>query len=344
MTKTKKSAFHTSRRKFVAGSAGAAGAVAITPFFIRTAKAADPEITIKLATPAPRGTPWYKQLKAFKKRIKEGSGGRIKVKAYPGSALGGEIPTLDATKRNRIQAWAGTSGALASKVPDMGALELPYLFPSLKAADTIIDGLWNDIDTVLQKAGFKLLFVAENGHRSVGMRGGFAKSPKDLVGKKMRAQQGFVHENTWKAMGASPVPIPVTEVLTSLQNGVVEGFDNTPLFTFAGSWYQAITHFTLTEHCYQPGFIVLSKAFWDTLTPADQTLLLGDPAAEAKRGRKGVRALGPALLKNFDAAGVQVHKPTSAELAVFKKATKPTHAKFKAKYGGKLLDKITKQL
>lgn len=340
MTKPKKSAFSTTRRRFLAGASGAA----VAPFFIRKANAGDPEIVLKLATPAPRGTPWYSQLKGLKKTVKDGSAGRIKIKAYPGSALGDEISTLDSTKRGRVHMWAGTSGALASKVPAMGAFELPYLFPSLKASDKVLDALYNDIDATLNKAGFKLLFISENGHRSIGMRGGFVKSPKDLVGKKVRAQQGFVHENTWKALGASPVPIPVTEVLTSLQNGVVEGFDNTPLFTFAGSWYQAITHFTLTEHCYQPGFVIMNLDSWKGLSAADQALILGDPKKLAAEGRKGVRKLGPALLKNFGAAGIEVHKSTSAEIAGFKKATASTHGKFKSKYGGGLLDKIKKQL
>ncbi len=340
MTKAKKSAFSTTRRRFLAGATGAA----VTPFLIRTSKAQDPELVLKLATPAPRGTPWYSQLKAIKKEAKAGSGDRIKIKAYPGSALGDEISTLDSCKRGRIHMWAGTSGALASKVPTMGCFELPYLFPSLSAADKAIDAIFNDIDAELQKAGLKLLFVSENGHRSIGMKGVGVKSPKDLVGKKVRAQQGFVHENTWKALGASPVPIPVTEVLTSLQNGVVEGFDNTPLFTFAGSWYQAITDFTLTEHCYQPGFVVMHLDTWKGLSKADQALILNDPAKRAKEGRAGVRKLGPALIKNFGAAGIKVHKLNSGELAAFKSATKGTHAKFKSKYGGGLLDKLKKNM
>jgi TRAP-type C4-dicarboxylate transport system substrate-binding protein len=340
MTDPKKSRIIVpTRRTFVKTSSAAA----VSTFFIgRGARANDPEITLKLATAAPRGTPWWKHLSAFKKRIKEGSGGRIKIKAYPGSALGDEISTLDSTKRNRIQVWAGTGGAIGSKIPEMALWELPYLFPNVEAADHVLDSLFDTLDALMQKNGFKLLFFSENGHRSIGMKGGFVHSPKDLVGKKMRAQQGYVHENTWKALGASPVPIPVTEVLTSLQNGVVDGFDNTPLFTFAGSWYQAVSHFTLTRHSYQPGFVVMAKAAWDALSPADQALIAGDRNIEAKVGRKGVRKLKNQLVANFTAAGIEVHESTAAELKAFKAATAGTHGKFKSKYGGSLLGKVKK--
>ena len=331
----------TNRRSFVAGATATA---ALAPFFIGTARAADPEVTIKVSTPAPRGTPWYAHLKRWKTRVKEGSTGTIKIKAYPGSALGDELSTLKATKRGRIDAWAGTAGALSSLIPEMGAFELPYLFPNLKSADKAIDAMYGDIDGLMQKSNLKLLFASENGHRSIGFKGAAITSPTQLVGKPMRAQQGFVHEQFWKAIGASPQPLPVTDVLDALQRGVVVGFDNTPLFTFAGSWYQAITHFTLTEHCYQPGFVVMNLDTWKALGADRQALVLGNPAEEAAYGRAGVRKLGPALLKNFAAAQITVHKPTSSEITVFKNKTSGVAGAFTKRYGAGFYNGLKKHL
>ncbi len=302
---------------------------------------------VKLATVAPRGTPWSKQLQGIKKRLQKESCGQFKVKAYLGGALGGEIETLERCKRGSVQIWGGTAGALSSKIPEFGCFELPYLFPTLPAADKVIDSLRMEIEGLLWKNGFKLLFMSENGRRSIGAKFGFIKSPDDLKGKKMRSQQSDVHLNTWRALGASPVPIPVTEVLTSLQTGAVDGFDNTELFTFAGSWYQAITHFTLTRHSYQPGFVIASRKFWEDLPKPMQTMLLGDPQAEADKGRRDIRRLEPALIKNFENAGIAVHESTKAERDVFAKATRSTHGDFKRKYkgsGAKLLDAIYKKL
>jgi TRAP-type C4-dicarboxylate transport system substrate-binding protein len=302
---------------------------------------------IKLATVAPRGTPWSKQLRGIKKRLQAESCGGFKVKAYLGGALGGEIETLERCKRGTVQIWGGTAGALSSKIPEFGCFELPYLFPNLKAADKVIDSLRLEIEGLLWKNGFKLLFMSENGRRSIGANFGFIKSPGDLKGKKMRSQQSDVHLNTWRALGASPVPISVTEVLTSLQTGAVDGFDNTELFTFAGSWYQAITHFTLTRHSYQPGFVIASRKFWDDLPKDMQTMLLGDPQAEADKGRRDIRKLEPALVKNFENAGIAVHTSTDSEKKAFAAATRKTHDMFKKKYkgaGAKLLNGIYRKL
>lgn len=329
----------TTRRRFVQGSAAAAAST----FFIGRARADEPEFVMKVATVAPPGTPWAKQLSKLKKHIKEASEGRIKVKTYLGGGLGAEIDTAEATKRGSIQVFGGTAGALSSAVPEMAVLELPYLFANEKTADKVLDTVVReDLHDLLWERGYKLWFLSENGYRSIGS--GFpVKSPADLAGKKMRSQETEVHLETWRAFGASPVPIAVTEVLSGLQTGVVDGFDNTPLFAFAASWHQAITHFTLTKHIYQPGIVVLSRKFWESL-PADlQTIVLGDPADLAKKGRRGVRAIGPMLEQNFVDSGIELVELSASERAAFASKAEKVHDTFRkstSKAGKAMLDKI----
>jgi tripartite ATP-independent transporter DctP family solute receptor len=329
----------TTRRTFVQGTAAAAAST----FFIGRARAEEPEFVMKVATVAPVGTPWATQLKKVKTAIKEQSGGRIKVKTYLGGALGDEIATAEATKRGTIQCFGGTFGALASAVPELDVLELPYLFPSEKKADEILDDvIRQDLEALLWERGYKLLLYSENGYRSIGSTFE-VKGPADLKGRKMRAQQSDVHLNTWKAFGASPVPIAVIDVLPGLQTGVVDGFDNTPLFAFAASWHQAISHYTLTKHIYQAGVVVLSRKFWESL-PADlQTIVMGDPADMAKKGRRGVRAIGPMLEQNFVDAGIILNKLSDADRSAFAAKAQEVHDKFRSSttaQGKALLDKI----
>ncbi len=341
----KKPTTSSTRRTFVKGTGAAA--TAGTFFIGRSAKADDPEHVMKIATVAPPGTPWSKFLKFWKKKIKEGSEGRIKVKTYVGGAKGGEIQTAEETKRGTLQIFAGTAGALASAVPELNCLELPYLFPTEKKADKILDEVVReDLDRLLWDRGYKLLFFSENGYRSIGSAFPVT-SPDDLKGRKMRSQESEVHLNSWRAMGASPVPITVTEVLSSLQTNVVDGFDNTPLFAFAASWYQAITHFTLTKHIYQAGLVVASRKFWEALPTDLQTVVMGDPAKYAKKGRRGVRAIGGMLEANFEGAGVSLSRLTEAERKPFAANAEEVWDKFRkstSKDGKALLDKILKNV
>ncbi|MCA9706839.1 MAG: TRAP transporter substrate-binding protein [Myxococcales bacterium] len=340
---TQRRTLSTTRRRFVQASAAAAAST----FFIGRARADEPEFVIKAATAAPPGTPWAKQLSKLKKVIKEQSEGRIKVKTYLGAALGSEEATVEATKRGAIHMWGGSAAALASAVPEITCLELPFLFDTEKTADRILDTvIREDLDALLWDRGYKLLFFSENGYRSIGSAFPI-NSPADLKGKKMRSQQSEVHLDAWKSMGASPVPIPVTEVLSSLQTGVVEGFDNTPLFAFAASWHQAITHFTLTKHIYQPGIVLASRKLWETLPPDLQTIVLGDPADLAKKGRRGVRSIGPMLEQNFVDSGIELVKLSSSDRAAFASKAGEVHDKFRkatSKEGKALFDKIKQAL
>src|SRR5262245_19828487 len=121
---------------------------------------------IKLATVAPQGTPWSDQMTDLKKRIEKESKGRIEVKVYLGGSLGGEVETLRSLLRKdpRIHAWAGSTGALASILPSMQLIELPYLFENDKEVDYILDDvLFKPFHKQLLDKGLVLNSWNENG-------------------------------------------------------------------------------------------------------------------------------------------------------------------------------------
>jgi len=303
------------------------------------------QYVLNLGTVAPPNTPWGKQLKSMQKRIQTDSGGRIKVKLFMGTA-GGEVSIVRQTKRGELQAAGVSTGAVASMVPEMNVFELPYLFANSAQADKVIDDhLYAPVQELLRSYGFELYLFAENGFRNFAAKGKCIKTPADLADLKMRAQESWVHEETYRAMGGNPVRIAVPEVLSSLQNNNVQGFDNTPLFAFATSWYQAVDHWTESDHIYQPAVIVYNKEWFDGL-PADlQAVLLADRQKETDYGRDLVRKLHPKLVENLKAAGMTVCSLSAAEKAEFAKKSKPVHDMFRKKAGKKgaaLLDIVEK--
>ncbi len=314
------------RRRFLLG-AGAGAALATAR--LRPARAADAPITLKLATIAPEGTPWAEQVTQYKAQVESTSKGRLRIKPFLGGALGDENQTVAECRRGAVALWGGTTGALATSVPEISVLELPCLLRGPEEADHILDKvLAADLKQRLAERGFVLLFWSENGFRSFGTRWGPVRGPADLKGHKMRSQESLVHLETYRALGALPQPIAVTEVLPALQTGVVDGFDNTPLYTFAASWHLAIKHFTLSEHVHQPGVVLASKREFDRL-PADlQTALTADLGGLTTQGRVSVREMNPLLMQNFTSAKIPLYKPSAAEQAAFAKATRPVHDKY----------------
>jgi tripartite ATP-independent transporter DctP family solute receptor len=285
---------------------------------------AQEQFRMRLATVAPEGTPWEKQLRRLKQHIEQESGGRIRVQMFMGGSLGGEKALVRRTSQGSIEAFGGSTAALGTIVRELDVIEAPYLFDNAEAADVALDGPAKQlvVDS-LQQRGFVFGLWAENGFRSWFTRERPIVNPADLDGLRMRSQESEVHLATYRAFGASPVAIDVTNVLTSIQTGVVDGFDNTPIFAFASSWYQGARHLNLSEHSYQPGIVVYSKRWFDSL-PADlQQVLVNVPADVTTDGRQQVRRMDPVLIRNLERYGITVHRPTPAERAAFAKIGRP---------------------
>lgn len=296
--------------------------------------AAQEQIRMRLATVAPEGTPWEKQLRRLKAHIEEQSGGRIRVQMFMGGSLGGEKALVRRTAQGSVQAFGGSTAALGTLVRELDVVEAPYLFENAQQADTVLDGPAKAIvATALGRRGFVFGLWAENGFRSWFTKERPIRTPADLSGLRMRSQESEVHLATYRALGASPVAVDVTNVLTSLQTGVVDGFDNTPLFAFATSWYQAAQHLNLSEHSYQPGIVVYSKTWFDEL-PADlQQVLTTIPQEITVDGRDQVRRMDPILIRNLERYGISVHRPSASEREAFAKLARPVADRVAARAG-----------
>ncbi|MFT3709763.1 MAG: TRAP transporter substrate-binding protein [Archangium sp.] len=308
---------------------------------------AEEPIVVKLATVAPEGSPWAAGLTDFKKRAEAAAPGKVKVKLFLGGTLGDENDTVLAVKRGQIQAFGGSTGALASQVPEFNVLELPYLFAKFEEADYVLGKVVQaDIEKACSDRGIQFGFWSENGYRSFGGKFKVTK-PEDLKGRKMRSQENPIHLLTYRAFGASPVPIPTTEVLTSLQTGAVDGFDQSALFLFAASWHTASKYYSVSNHIYQPAAIVYNKAAWDSWPPDVQKALKDAGAAIENDLRLKVRAMTPILLKNVQELGVEVNVLSDAELQPFMKLAEKARAdyvKTAPKPEKALYEKMTKGL
>ncbi len=277
-------------------------------------------VTIKLATVAPDGSPWAQALQEYKKIAEAGAPGKLKIKLFLGGALGDENESVLACKRGQIQAVGASTGSLASQIPELNVLEMPYLFKSFAEADNVLDNvIRDDIKKYSDDRGLHFGFWSENGYRNFG--GNFqVKTPADLKGKKMRSQESAVHLALYRALGAAPVPIPTTEALHALQTGTVDGYDQSLLYTFAASWHTATKYITVSEHIYQPAAILFHKASWDAW-PADvKTALDAAGLSIEKKLRTNVRAMNPILIEGLKESGVVVTTLDPAGRAAFEAA------------------------
>jgi tripartite ATP-independent transporter DctP family solute receptor len=307
--------------------------------------AAEEPIIIKLGTVAPEGTPWSKQIDKAKARIEGESKGRVRIKVYTGFAKGGENEIARRCMRGTLQMCGVTVGAVAAVADkDLELLELPYLFADNAEADRILDGpALPQVKKMLGQKGLEFYGWSENGWRSFGTRERPIRSPEDLKGLKMRSQESSVHVETYKALGANPVPISLPEVLGSLQRGVVDGYDQTELYAIAASWHQYTRFWTRSNHIYQPAVIVYNKTFIEQLPPDLRAIVMREGHEIATYGRALIRNITEPLVENLKSAGAKIIDLGPAEKERFVKATRGVHPAIRKRLtpeGKKLLDII----
>ncbi|MEC7242670.1 MAG: TRAP transporter substrate-binding protein DctP [Myxococcota bacterium] len=297
---------------------------------------------LNFGTVAPDGTPWADQLRDVQKRIRTDSNGAINVRVFLGGSMGSEVEIVeDIASGQRLQGGGMSTAAIAegANLPILMMPELPYLFRSVEEADAVLDEvLLEPVSAALEAKGFVLGAWAENGWRNFATTGP-ATSPEELSAYKMRSQESPVHLGMYEKLGVQAVAKPTSEVLPALNTGIIDGYDNTPLFSLAAGWIEPISHYTLSQHIYQPAAVVYSKRFLDGL-PADlQRIVIGDPLMESQRGRVGVRALESELIESIRQMGKTVTELTPEQRKAFRRATKDvrngfvvTHANLRPVY------------
>ncbi|MDH3623697.1 MAG: TRAP transporter substrate-binding protein DctP [Myxococcales bacterium] len=280
-----------------------------------------PEFILELGSVVPPGSPWAVQLKKVKEHIQEKTNGRVKVKLRLGRS--NERSLARRVASGSMQGFAGSVGGLSSIVREVNVLEAPYVFDTVEQADKALDDpkVLAQVRKILDKRKLVFALWGENGFRSYFSRRPI-RMPEDMKGIRYRSQEAVAHVEAYKAIGASPVTIDVANTMTSLQTGVVDGFDNTPLFAMATTWYQGLDdderNLFLSKHSYQPGIVVYSKKWFDTLPKDIQDVLLNIPYDLTTWGREQVRQMEPVLIKNLVRYGYDVHEPTAAERNAFK--------------------------
>lgn len=325
----------------------ATGLLALASLLPQATEAASP-YEMNLGSLAPEGTPWRDLMEQIESEVEAGSNGKINVILRP-PGLMAEVEMVRETRSGeRLQGAGVTTAALAEggNVPLLQLVELPFLFRSTAEADKILDDvLWGDFSSLLERRGFTLVMWSENGWRSFATKSKPVKSPDDLKGVKMRSQESDVHMAMYKSFGANAVQKPMTEVLTSLQGGVIDGLDNTPLYTLAGGLNEPLDYFTKTEHIYQPAAVIYSRRWFRELEPELQKLVL-EARQHTGMARKKIRETSAEIEATFPAMGLEVVELSDAEREVWRAKAATMHREFAAgiEGGAELYDKIANAL
>ncbi len=158
---------------------------------------------------------------AFKNYVEANSKGTLRVEVYPASQLGNDSATMEGLRMGTIEMAVVHDGPISAVYKPFMVFAIPYLFDDQTMAWTIVDGPFGQemAQDMTRRTGIRLLALADNGIRHFTNNKRPIKSPEDMKGLKMRVMTGPIWTKLVEPLGASPSPVPWTELPAACSRG-----------------------------------------------------------------------------------------------------------------------------
>ena len=193
-------------------------------------------VTFKIATIAPEGSFWITEMRNASETIKQRTEGRVDFKFYPGGVMGNEKSVLRKIRIGQLHGGMFTGGGLEDVSPYLRLYSLPLVFNTLAEVDYVRARFDPELERRLEKDGFVSFGFAEGGFGMM-MGNNPIHGVDSLRGKKVWVPEGDrVYYTSMEALGLSPVPLPITDVLTGLQTGLVDIVGTSPIGALVFQW------------------------------------------------------------------------------------------------------------
>ena len=224
------------------------------------------EYVIKFSHVVSSDTPKGKAAEYFAKRVKELSNGKIEVIVYPNAKLGGDKEILRKIKFNTVQMAAPSFSKFTTLVPELGLFDLPFLFKDEEHLHKVLDGrVGEKLKELINKKGYVALTYWDNGFKQLTNSKRPLIKPEDCKGLKFRVMNSKVLIEQFRVLKAIPIVLPFSEVYAALEQGVVDGQENTISNIYTKKFYEVQKYMTLTNHGYLGYLVIISKRFWKNL-------------------------------------------------------------------------------
>jgi TRAP-type C4-dicarboxylate transport system substrate-binding protein len=297
-----------------------------------TLRASAEETTLRISAVTAPGTPWHDSWLHFEEQLEQ-QPGLLEPVFYLGGQLGSEESALSQLRRGRIQIGGFSLQGASSVVPELGLLMSPYLFDSLAEVDFVVDQyLPQAFGNLFADRGLVLLSWAEVGWTSI-----YASqplwAPTDAAGLKLRSSNALASQLLVQSIGADMVPLTFTDIMPSLQTGLIQGGESGAIFYALTGLPREAPYLTLTRHAFDSGMYLANRDWYLALSGGQRQHLLASlmPVAELRRL---VREYEARILQHPEDYGIELLQPDSQQLAMWRRATATNQQRLVTAIGG----------
>lgn len=276
-------------------------------------------------------------MEKFAELIKEKTNGRYVIHTFHNGQLGGERDNVEACQIGNLDIAVVNQSVLGNFVPEISAIDLPYVITSYEHADKVFLGeIGNNFLARLDSVGLKGLGIWESGFRNLTNNKRDINSVEDVKGLRIRVMENKIHQDLWRTLGADPVPMAWGDAYTALQQGAIDGQENPCTVIDKNNVAEVNKKLAITEHCYSTVFIIMSPKTWNSLSDEDKEIFKEAIKEAGNYERELSRKMDKEAVANLKNKGMVVTYPDKQE---FIDASQPVRDEYGKEYAV-LLEKI----
>ncbi len=270
--------------------------------------------TLKIATLAPAGTVWMKEMKTGAKLIKKRTDGRVVLKFYPGGVMGNDRSVHRKIKIGQLQGGAFVPGGLSMVDASIQALGLPMLFRSLDEVDYVRERMDSVLKQSMEKKGFVILGISEGGFARILSTQAMRDLESIRASKVWMSAGDLVVQTVFRSLGISPVSLPISDVFTGLQTGLIDTVAVNPAAAIAFQWHTSTAYMTDVPISYIIGVLAVQKKAFGKLSLDDQHIVREEMGAVFKKLDGLSRASNKAAKDALQNQGISFVSPQPEEV------------------------------
>lgn len=277
-------------------------------------------VELVMAVDTNPGDPLSDTLVFFAEELEERSEGRITVDAHYGGSIGDEVATIEMLRSGQIDVVVVGSD-ISTLDPIFNIMEMPFLFPDRETIAEFLDGDYGRemSESLKESAGLIIIGYGENGFRHITNNTRPITVPDDLDGLKLRVPEVPARVETFRAMGAVPMPMSFGEIYLALDQGVIDGQENPLLVIEQSSFHEVQEFLSLSGHVYTAASLTMNASSYDGLSSELQQIVDEAAAAAVERSRQSAAEQESSTIAVFEEAGVEVNE---IDMAAFREAAR----------------------
>jgi TRAP-type C4-dicarboxylate transport system substrate-binding protein len=307
--------------------------------WVPTAAAEDFELTI--ATVAPEGSLWMKEMHKLDEKVREKTDGHVRFKFYPGGVAGDDKTVLEKIKGGQFVGAGLTGVGLGEIYPGIRVLEIPFTFRSYGEVDYVLKKLSKYFKQKFEEKGFKVLGWTDQGFVYIMSKQKIASKDDMKKAKPWVWDVDPLANAAFASFGINPIPLSIENVATSLDSGMIDTFYISPVAAIALQWYRKakfVVNFPVVDGA---GAIVIAKETFDKM-PKEYQVILETLSAQYLRGLSvKTRKANDQAMETLKKKGIEIVEPTEADVKEFMEVGIKASDSLAGKlYSKKLLDKV----